>query len=346
MTLREKIGRLFWIRPDVLDETLQSTAADPEAPGLLTVNDRVRTMLKRYPVGGFVIFAKNLRSPAQLRGLTAGLASCVPDPVFAVDEEGGRVARLGNCSAFGLPQYPPMLELGAQGTDAVYTACRTIGGYLKEYGFTLNFAPVADVNTNPANPVIGRRALSGDPAAAAKLITAAVHGYHDAGMACTLKHFPGHGDTAQDSHLGFASTDKTWQQMRGCELLPFAAGIAAGADAVMTAHITAANADTGDLPASLSYKMLTERLRGELGFDGLTVTDSLGMKAVSGPYGSGRAALMALEAGADVLLMPADLPDAFEAVLAAAESGRIGEQRIDASLARIDALKKRYAGQP
>ncbi len=345
MTLREKVGQLFWIRPDVLTPArYAATAADPTAPALLAADGETDAVLRQYPVGGFVLFAKNLSDPAQLAALQKGLAAPLPTPpIFAVDEEGGRVARLANCEEFALPRYPAMGLLAAEkGADGVRCAAAAIGGYLKQHGFGIDFAPVADVNTNPANPVIGTRAFADDPSQAAAFVTAAVEGFAAAGMGCTLKHFPGHGDTAQDSHVGCATSAKTWQEMCGCELLPFAAGIAAGAEAVMAAHITTPNASSDGLPASLSYTMLTERLRGQLGFDGLIITDSLGMGAIRNNYPDGEAAVLAFLAGADVLLMPADLPAAFDGVLAAAESGRISPARLDESVERILNYKKKH----
>ena len=342
LTLPQQVGQLFWVRPDALDPSLQPTAADPAAPGLRRVSAAATKTLARCPVGGFVLFGKNLESPAQLAALQNDLAAacCLP-PVFCVDEEGGRVARLAGCAAFGLPQFPNMGPLAAaEGVDGVRRAAQTIGGYLRTYGFQLNFAPVADVDTNPDNPVIGPRAFARDAATAAQMVCAAVEGFHAAGIGCTLKHFPGHGDTAQDSHHGGAVTDKDWPQMQRCELLPFAAGIAAGADAVMAAHITAPNADDSGLPASLSPCMLG-RLRGEMGFTGLIVTDSLGMGAVSARFAPGEAAVRALAAGADVLLMPADLPAAFDAVLAAVQTDAALHARMQQSAGRILAWKER-----
>lgn len=341
LTLAQKVGQLFWVRPDALDPALTASASDPAAPGLRYMTSAVAQTLARCPMGGFVLFGKNLKTPAQLQALQKGLAACCPvPPVFCVDEEGGRVARLAGCAAFGLPQVPPMRQLAAeQGAQGVREAAVTIGCYLRRYGFQLNFAPVADVDTNPANPVIGARAFSSDAAEAAALVAAAVQGFHAGGVGCTLKHFPGHGDTAEDSHVGGAVTHKSWRQMQDCELLPFAAGIAAGADAVMAAHITAPAADDSGLPASLSPRMLDGGLRRQLGFTGLIVTDSLGMKAVSGRFGPGEAAVRALAAGADVLLMPADLPAAFDAVLEAVGRDRALYLRMQQSVARILAWK-------
>mgnify|MGYP003106262475 CR=1 FL=1 len=255
---------------------------------------------------------------------------------------GGSVARLANASGFDLPQYQSAQAVGTTGDPANARAMgQIIGGYLKTYGLNLDFAPVADVNTNPANTVIGNRAFSSDPAVAAQMVASAVQGFHDAGILCTLKHFPGHGDTAEDSHYGTASSTKTWAEMRETELKPFAAGIAAGADVVMTAHITTPNATQDGLPASLSYTMLTERLRGELGFTGVICTDSLSMQAIRDHYSAAEAAVAALNAGADLLLMPPDLPEAFDGVLEAVQNGTISEERLNESVRRILMLKQK-----
>lgn len=173
------------------------------------------------------------------------------------------------------------------------------------------------------------------------MVAAAVEGFHEAGMLCTVKHFPGHGDTGQDSHYGTATSYKTWEEMKAMEMLPFEAGIAAGADVVMTAHITTPNATTDGLPASLSYTMITERLRGELGFQGVIVTDSLGMYAIKNHFTPAESAVAALRAGVDVLLMPSDLRAAFDGVVQAVEDGTLSEERLNESVRRILTLKQK-----
>lgn len=334
MSLREKVGQLFVVRVEALDTGWGASSTE------LTFSARLE--LRQYPVGGIVLFRQNVESPDQLQALTADLqAASGTGLLVAVDEEGGSVARLANAAGFTLPKYQSAQAVGATGDPANARAMgQTIGGYLKEYGINLDLAPVADVNTNPANTVIGKRAFSPDPAAAAQMVAAAVQGFHDAGMLCTLKHFPGHGDTAEDSHYGTATSTRTWAEMQAVEMQPFAAGIAAGADVVMAAHITTPNATQDGLPASLSYTMLTERLRGELGFAGVICTDSLAMKAISDHYTPAQAAVMALNAGADILLMPASLPEAFDGVLQAVQDGTISEERLNESVRRILTLKQ------
>ena len=335
MSLREKVGQLFLVRVEALD-----TSGNVDST-ILT--DSERQGLKQYPVGGIVLFRQNIESPEQVKKLLADFQSASDIGLLtAVDEEGGSVARLANTAGFDLPKYQSAQAVGDTGDPANARAMgQTIGGYLKTYGLNLDFAPVADLNTNPANTVIGKRAFSPDPAVAAQMVAAAVQGFHDAGMLCTLKHFPGHGDTAEDSHYGTATSNKTWEEMQAVELQPFAAGIAAGADVVMTAHITTPNATQDSLPAALSYTMLTERLRGELGFTGVICTDSLSMQAIRDHYSPAQAAVAALNAGADILLMPPSLSEAFEGVMQAVQDGTISEERLNESVRRILTLKQK-----
>lgn len=345
MTLREKVGQLFLVRLDALDPALsQQTIDDADAPGVIEVSEAMAAFLEEYPVGGVVLFGKNITDEVQLRGLIAGLQQSSPVPVLiGIDEEGGVVARLANSPGFDLPRYESAASMGAQGTDEVRAMSAEIGAYLAGYGINLDFAPVADVNTNPDNPVIGTRAFSSDPQEAADCVNAAVEGFSRAGVLCCLKHFPGHGDTAGDSHDGTVYTEKTMEELRACEFLPFEAGIRAGAPLVMVGHIAAPNAVEGeesDLPATFSRALITDVLRDELGFAGVVVTDSLAMGAITETYTPGEAAVLALQAGADLLLMPAGLAQAYDGVLAAVEDGRLTEERIDESVARILALKQ------
>lgn len=350
LTLEEKVGQLFLVRPDALDPArTPQQIEDPDAAGATALTDAMRATLARIPVGGVVLFGKNIADAGQLAAFTADLQAAGRVPLLlAVDEEGGAVARLANSGALDLPRYESAAAVGAEGPEAVRAMYRAIGGYLRDFGFALDFAPVADVNTNPDNPVIGSRAFSADPQTAAACVRAAVEGLGEAGVLACLKHFPGHGDTAQDSHEEAAVTEKTLAALRSGEWAPFAAGIAAGAPLVMVGHITAPNAlppAESDRLAGFSATVLNDWLRGELGFEGLVVTDSLAMGAVTRRYSSGEAALAALQAGADLLLMPADLEGAYTAVVQAVESGRWPESELDARVERILAAK-RAAGLP
>lgn len=255
------------------------------------------------------------------------------------------MARIGKNPAFSVEKIPDMQEIALSGdTQRARHAGSVIGGYLSQYGIDIDFAPVADVNTNSANTVIGRRAFGSDPQVAAEMVASAVSGFASAGVISCLKHFPGHGDTKEDSHKGSAVTNKGWDEMLACEMLPFRAGISAGADMVMVSHISAPSVTGDDVPASLSHCIITEKLRGELGFEGVIITDSMSMGAITNGYSSGDAAVMSFLAGADIILMPEDFESAFNAVLAAAEDGRISQERLDESVYRILALRSRCGG--
>ena len=338
MSLREKVGQLFCLRPEALDTTIHyESSAELPAFSLQEVNARMQALAADYPAGGITLFAHNIQSPEQLKAFVADLKALPGAPLLSIDEEGGRVARLGNHPAFDLPKYESMAAFGSP--RQVYRAARTIGKYLAHYGFDVDFAPVADVNTNPQNIVIGNRAFSDRPKDAARKVKAYVKGLRKAGVLSCLKHFPGHGDTQADTHFGYAVSGKSWEEMLSCEMIPFKAGIAAGAPLVMTAHISAPAVTGSEVPSTLSPVILQEKLRGELGFDGVIVTDAMEMGAIARQYPVDEACVLALEAGVDMLLCVKDYPAAFDAVLAAVESGRLSEERIDASVRRILRLK-------
>lgn len=352
MTLREKVGQLFMIRPDSLDLALpQEQINDEHADGVTALSDAMRKTLQDYPVGGICQFGKNITDPQQIAQFNAELQAASKIPLLiSVDEEGGVVARLANHPAFDLPRYESAAAVGETGDpEAAREMGATIGAYLKDYGFTMDFAPDADVYTNPANTVIGTRAFSQDAATAAAMAGSMAQGLQAQGVLPTLKHFPGHGDTAEDSHSGLAYSHRTKEEMRQCEFLPFLQptegenGI--GPHAIMVGHIAAPALD-GDTPASLSYPIVTELLRGELlqGGDVLVVTDSLAMGAITEQYAPAEAAVQALNAGCDILLMPDGLTEAFDGVVAAVENGTISEERLNESVARILRVKQQYAG--
>lgn len=333
MTLREKVGQLFIVRPDALDPSLSAEQIDDSsAPGVTALSDAMAETLRQYPVGGIAHFAKNLVSPEQITRFNQELQEASDIPLFlCVDEEGGPVARLANHKAFDLPRYKNAAAISSE-TEALDMG-RTIGSYLAEFGFNLDFAPVADVNTNSANPVIGTRAFSSNPETAAALASAMAQGLREEGILAVFKHFPGHGDTAEDSHSGIAATYKTPEEMDTCEWLPFRQ--AGSGDLIMVGHIAAPKI-TGDLtPATLSRQIVTDILRETLGFEGLIITDSLTMGAVIQSYSSGEAAVAALNAGCDLLLMPENLGEAFEAVMTAVEDGTYPEENLNETVLRI-----------
>ena len=337
MTLREKVGQLFFVRPDALDPGQSLDEIDNVwGNGVKELTSEVAERLRRYGVGGIVIFGKNLTSPQQLTELVADMQDQSKVPLmFAVDEEGGAVSRLGSHPAFDLPWFPSAAVIGGEKKPetAEYMG-RTIGEYLAMYGFAMDFAPVADVLTNAENTVIGDRAFSSDGAVAAEMADAVAQGLLSRGIIPVYKHFPGHGGTAGDSHQGVAVLNRTAAELRQSEWLPYTENDLTGC-AVMVGHIAVPEL-TGDMtPSSLSRTVVTGYLREELGFEGLVITDSLAMKGITRNYAPGQAAVAALEAGCDVLLMPADLAEAYAAVLYAAESGEIPMSRLDESVRRI-----------
>ena len=347
MTLREKVGQLFMIRPDALEGRFgPAELEDNSIIGTTRVSEEMKQTYANYPCGGFALFRKNIISPSQLMGFTEALHalnSCAP--MLGIDEEGGRIARIANHPAnFNVTKFPSMGAIAQSGDESqAYAAGKTIGAYLSAYGLDIDFAPVADVNTNPKNPVIGDRAFGDDPSVAAGMVKQVIAGLHESGAASCVKHFPGHGDTATDTHTGYAETLKTWDEISACEMIPFRAGIEAGTDFVMTAHIAAPNVTGSDEPATMSYTLLTEKLRGELGFQGLIITDALAMGAIREKYSSSQASVQCILAGADILLMPYDYFEAFDGVVQAVENGVIPESRIDESVYRV--LSFKYGGQ-
>lgn len=332
MTLEQKVAGLFFVTPEQLTGVGQAVQA----------GEGTQEALATWPVGGLVYFKQNIQSEEQLREMLANTASYSTFPIFlGVDEEGGRVARVAD--ALGLENVGPMADIGSTGdVQAAYTANQTIGTYLASYGFNVDFAPVADVLTNEDNAVIGDRAFSGDPQTVADMVAGAVEGLQSAGVSACLKHFPGHGDTAGDSHTGAAETDRTKEEMDAAEFLPFRSGIETGADMVMVGHISAPSLTDGEkIPASLSEEIITGILREELGYDGIVITDAMNMAAVTDYYEADVAAIMALKAGADMILMPEDFQQAYEGVLQAVQDGTISQERVDDSLKRIYRVKLR-----
>ena len=339
--LREKVGRLFFVCPEALDRSLR-WESDRELPafGVQALSERMREGYARYPVGGVVLFGHNIAGPDQLQAFTAALHALPGRPLVCIDEEGGRVARIAGNPAFDVPRYESMGALGAAGEpEKARQAGTEIGRYLRRYGIDIDFAPVADVNTNPQNPIIGTRAFSPDPSVAAQMAAAFLEGLESQGVRGCLKHFPGHGDTRQDSHLGFAQSLRSLEELRACELLPFRAGIEAGARLVMTAHIALPAVTGSDRPSTLCPEVLQGLLRQELGYRGAIITDALEMGAITQLLPPAEAALQALRAGADIVLKPQRLAEAFDAVLRAVEEGTLDEALIDKRIERIEALR-------
>ncbi|MFR0352736.1 glycoside hydrolase family 3 protein [Streptomyces sediminimaris] len=345
MTLQEKVGQLFVMR------VYGHSATDPDQAdidaNLSEIGVRTAAeLIAKYRVGGIIYFtwAHNTRDPHQIADLSNGIQrASLTQPrglpmLITTDQEHGIVCRVGKPATL----FPGAMAMGAGGSrrDA-RTLGRISGAELRAIGINQDYSPDADVNINPANPVIGVRSFGADPEAVAVMVAAEVGGYQRSSVAATAKHFPGHGDTAVDSHYGFPVITHSRELWEKLDAVPFRAAVAAGIDAIMTAHIQFPALDDSGDPATLSHPILTGILRGELGYDGVVVTDSLGMQGVRTKYGDDRVPVLALKAGADQLLNPPDLPVAWNAVLTAVRDGELTEARLDESILRVLRLKAR-----
>ncbi|MEU3996087.1 glycoside hydrolase family 3 protein [Streptomyces fungicidicus] len=343
MTLEEKVGQLFVMRVyghSATDPDQADIDANLKEIGVRTAAE----MLARYRVGGIIYFAwaHNTRDPHQIADLSNGIQKAslgLPRglPVLvSTDQEHGIVARVGEPATL----FPGAMAVGAGGSRAdARTLGRIAGLELRALGIRQNYSPVADVNVNPANPVIGVRSFGSDPQSVADLVAAEVKGYESSHIASTAKHFPGHGDTVDDSHAKLPYIHHTRDQWEQLDAPPFEAAIAAGIDSIMTAHIVVPALDPSEDPATLSRPILTGILREELGYDGVVVTDSLGMEGVRTKYGDDRVPVLALKAGVDQLLNPPSLDVAWNAVLNAVRDGELTEDRLDESILRVLRMK-------
>ena len=336
LSLREKIGQLIMPRLP-----WQTTQLSPD----------LEEWLANYPVGGIILFADNVQSIEQVQALTSALHTAAPHPLFiAIDEEGGQVSRVGRL--FDDTAFPilPAFEIGLGGDPiAAFETGRIIGERLLILGINMNFAPVADVWTNPANTVIGNRSFGSEPELVGLMVEYAVQGLDAAGVLSVIKHFPGHGDTYEDSHYMLAVYPHDRERFEQIEAPPFIQGINAGTHGVMIGHIATPGLqnttaplpwmeqwlEAGTLPATFSDFWLQDVLRGEMGFEGLIITDALEMRALTDHFTAEQIAVGAFIAGADILLMPTDVTATFNALLAAYENGIFGEERLNESLRRI-----------
>ncbi|MFI6320379.1 glycoside hydrolase family 3 protein [Nonomuraea sp. NPDC050556] len=331
----EKVGQLFM-------PVLYGTAADTVS-GENNARYGAATPAKvigKYHLGGAILFPENVKTVEQVIGLTNGMqkASRGVPLLVGTDQENGLVSRM----AALITTFPGASVIGStKDVSLSRAAAKATGEELRALGVNLDFAPVADVNINPDNPVIGKRAYGNDPAEVSKMVAAAVKGFDDAKVASTAKHFPGHGDTNTDSHTGLPVIKHTRAQWEKLDAPPFRAAIAAGTDVIMSAHIVMPKLDSSGDPATLSKTILTGLLRDKLGFKGVISTDALNMGGARTKYNDGEIAVRAVLAGADLLLMPNNLPKAYDAVLAAVKSGRISKERLDQSVTRLLKLKER-----
>lgn len=354
MSLAEKVGQLFVVPLGRHSPTALRLPPDQRHRAGLADDTlgKVVDQIRRYHVGGVCYFPTRPEGdePGDVAGMLADVAAADGPqvrPIVALDQEGGTVARLRR----GMTSVPSAMALAATGDPAsAEMAAAITGAELRAIGFHQDYAPVADVNSNPANPVIGVRSYGSDPAEVSRYVVAAMTGLRAAGVAATVKHFPGHGDTATDSHLELPTVGRAHASWAEIDLVPFAAAIEAGVEAIMSAHVAVPAVDPSGDPATASAAILTGVLRNRLGFGGVVVTDALDMTGARQRWGDGEIAVRALAAGADQLILPADLHTAVSAVVAAVQSGRVPLARLDDAVARILTVKHRMGllpgGQP
>ncbi|PFG48785.1 beta-N-acetylhexosaminidase [Amycolatopsis sulphurea] len=345
MSLEEKVGQLFvtWVNGKTAEQ------ADPKNQADFGV-DTAAEAVRRYHLGGVIYFNNDSRDnfddPGQVARLSNGLQAAalgsgarIPLQI-GTDQEGGTVTRMGAPAT----EFPNSMAVAAgRDVSAGMQVGAVLGRELRAVGINQDYAPDADVNSNPANPVIGVRSFSGQPGLAGEFVSAEVRGYQEGpaakAVSATAKHFPGHGDAATDSHTGLPRIDRSEEQWRAIDVPPFKAAIAAGVDSIMSAHIQFPSLDPSGEPATLSKPIITGKLRGELGYDGVVITDSLEMQGVRELHSDAEIPVLALKAGVDQLLMPANLRLAIDSVLSAVKSGNLPMQRIDQSVLRVLKLK-------
>ncbi|MEV5696431.1 MULTISPECIES: glycoside hydrolase family 3 protein [Streptomyces violaceoruber group] len=344
MSTEAKIGQLFVPYFYGTSATSPSQFDQDRNLGELGVRT-VAELIAKYHIGGVIYFsgwANNIQDPHQIADLSNGVqraSLALPTPIpslISIDQEHGANVRIGS----GATQLPGAMALGAgRSLSDARTAGRISGTELAALGIHQNFAPVADVNVNPANPIINVRSFGADAREVGRMVAAQVTGYQQVGVVACAKHFPGHGDTGQDSHTGLPVITHTREEWERVDAPPFRAAIAAGVDSIMTAHLQVPALDPSNDPATLSPAILRGVLRDELGFDGVIVTDALNMQGVRTKYGDDRVPVLALKAGADQLLFPPDIDVAYHGVLAAVRAGEITEERLDESVLRILRVK-------
>lgn len=326
MSLEAKIGQLFMVSLYTLDQG--------DTKNQQKITSEMKKTIKQYPVGGIVLFSKNMTDADQTKELIDHLQDASDIPLFvSVDEEGGSVARVSSNKEMGVTHYPTAKEIGkTYDEDQIEEMGKTQSSQLKKLGFNMNLAPVADVLTNESNTEVGDRSFGSDAGDVSDIISTLVKSMQKQQISAVLKHFPGSGDTWGNTHMGSAEAEQTIQTLRKIDFKPFEAGIDADADAVMVSHLMLSNVTDEKEPSTLSKRVVTDILRNELDFNGVVMTDAMNMKAITDNYSAGEAAVKALQAGVDVILMPENLSEAYQAVLKAVDDGDIKESRIDKSV--------------
>ncbi|OQY39471.1 MAG: hypothetical protein B6229_03710 [Spirochaetaceae bacterium 4572_7] len=325
MTIEEKIGQLFIF----------------QIRGYKSLTPNLKEFLDKYKPGGIILFSNNIVNDHQVETLIQEIQRDRDIPMFiGVDEEGGIVSRLGKNSNISVTHLPPALDIGNTGNvELAYNSGKILGRELTALGFNMDMAPVADVNTNPNNPVIGNRTYSADPIIAGEMVSQVIKGLHEYNIASVIKHFPGHGDTSLDSHLGSVVSPHGRERLNQIEFVPFIYGISAGTDAIMTAHMIMPKISSSPLPATLNPEIITDIIRNDLGFNGIVMTDALDMGAIAQHYSSEKAAILGIKAGIDILLIPYKQSAAYTGLLNAVNSNEISIKRVNKSLTRILSVK-------
>ncbi|QEN03484.1 glycoside hydrolase [Thiospirochaeta perfilievii] len=327
MSLEERVGQLFII----------------QIRGYTRVDSQLKAFIQKYKPGGIILFSNNIENNEQVSTLIKDLQSINSLPMFiAVDEEGGIVSRLGKEKNVDVTHLPPALTIGNKNNPRLaYVEGKILGRELTALGFNMDMAPVADVNTNPQNPVIGNRTYSANQHIAGEMVVNVIKGMREEGLISVIKHFPGHGDTKTDSHLGAVVSPHNIDRLNQIEFVPFKRGIDSGVDVIMTAHIIMPGISNLPLPSTLNPEILTGILRNELGFNGLIMTDALDMGAITDNFSTKEAVTLGIEAGVDLLLIPANQKIGIESLIESVKNGEISEDRVNESALRILRLKQK-----
>ncbi len=328
MPLEDKVAGLFMITPEALTDT----------DVVVKAGDTTKEKLSEHAVGGLIYFSQNIKDSAQLTEMLQNTKSWSKYPIFlGVDEEGGTISRVAEAGL--VDDVGSMAEIGASGDAALaQEAGAKLGTYLSGFGFNMDFAPVADVIVE-GNTIIGDRSFGSDVNLVSPMVAATVEGLQSNGVSACMKHFPGLGDTTEDTHDGMVQTEKTLEEFSASDFPVYQAGIGAGTDFIMVSHLSVPSITGDNTPASLSSQMITDILRGQLGYQGIVITDAMDMAAITDYYTADQAAVMALQAGADMILMPEDFETAYQGVLDAVNNGTLSEDRINESLRRIYRVK-------
>lgn len=339
MSLREKVGQMFFIRLEALDPNYISDELSGKYIKHDILNDEMIDTYNKYPCGGIVLFAKNLNDERQLITLTNNIHNLDNRPLICIDEEGGVVSRIANSNKFRVKKTPNNNTMTTY--DDAYKQGYYIGSYLKKYHIDVDFAPVADINSDSQDNAIGERSFGDNPITVSTMVNAFISGLHDNNIIACTKHFPGHGNSKDDSHLNEVNIEDTLEMLKEEELVPFINNLDIS-DMVMIGHIKTPNTTNNDLPASLSKEIITDILRDTYKYDGLVITDSFEMAAITKYYTNQEVALTAIAAGVDILLMPENYKEAFDTIIQAINTNQIKEERINESVKRILKLKTKY----